>query len=241
MKEKKSPAPKIEKENEIEPEIIEEVDVSLDDDMIENAGTVSKKGNGEKIEPASIPEEWKDKSEAEISLLREIQDLKKKITHSEKEWLDKYARLQAEFENFQRRNLKEKDEYIKYASSQLISKLLNTLDNFEFMLKNLEPKLQENEFKGLQMIFKELGGVLEKEGLTPIKAKGEKFDPFIHEILAIEYTNEYPEDIILEELQKGYKMKDRVLRTSKVKIAKPLKEESERIKSEPDEEESQTD
>ena len=240
MKEKKSPTPKVERENEIEPEIMDEVDVDFDDDMNED-NTVSKEINEEEEEIAPIPEEWKDKSETEISLLREIQDLKKKIANSEKEWLDKYARLQAEFENFQRRNLKEKDEYIRYASSQLILKLLNTLDNFEFMLKNLEPKLQENEFKGLQMIFKELDGVLEKEGLTPIKAKGEKFDPFVHEILVIEYTNEYPEDIILEELQKGYKMKDRVLRTSKVKIAKPMKEDSEITESESIEAESQTD
>lgn len=235
MKDKKSPAPKVEKENEIEPEIMEEVDVDFNDDMNEN-DTVSKEINEEEVEIAPIPEEWKDKSEAEIPLLYEIQDLKKKIENSEKEWLDKYARLQAEFENFQRRGLKEKDEYIKYGNSQLISKLLNSLDNFEIMLKNLERKLQSNEFKGIQMIFKELYGVLEKEGLTPIKAKGEKFDPFVHEILAIEYTNEYPEDTILEELQKGYKMKDRVLRVSKVKIAKPVKEEPENTEPEPKEE-----
>jgi len=241
MKEKKSSIPKDEKENEIGSDASNIVDVGLIDDGIENDIVVSEEINEEEPEIISIPEEWKDKSEAEISLLREIEELKKKITDSGKEWFDKYARLQAEFENFQRRGLKEKDEYIKYGNSQLISKLLNSLDNFEIMLKNLEELLPENEFKGIHMIFKELYGVLEKEGLMPIVAQGEKFDPFLHEILAIEYTNEYPEDMILEEFQKGYKMKDRVLRSSKVKIAKPIKEASEKSESEQIEDKNQID
>ena len=82
------------------------------------------------------------------------------------------------------------------------------------------------------MIFKELYGVFEKEGLTPIKAKGEKFDPFLHEILTIEYTDEYPEDTIIEVFQRGYRIKDRCLRPSKVKISKSKKVEEKKTDSE---------
>jgi molecular chaperone GrpE len=241
MKEEKSPATKNLNKKGPNSDETEEVDVSFDDNVPMNNGSSSKTLNAKEGEPASIPEEWKGKSEAEISLLLELQQLKKKLETSEKEWFDKYARLQAEFENFRRRSLKEKDDYIKYASSQLILKLLNTLDNFEIMLKNLERKLPTNEFKGLQMIYKELYCVLEKEGLTQIKAKGEKFDPFVHEILTMDYTNSCPEDTILEEFQKGYKLKDQVLRTSKVKIAKSKKKEPEKIDSNPKEEEHKTD
>jgi molecular chaperone GrpE len=109
------------------------------------------------------------------------------------------------------------------------------------MLKNLESKLQPNEFKGIQMIYKELYCMLEKEGLTQIKARGEKFDPFVHEILTMECTNSCPEDTIIEEFQKGYKLKDQVLRTSKVKVAKSKKKEPEKIESNPKEEEHKTD
>ncbi|MDD1778738.1 MAG: nucleotide exchange factor GrpE [Candidatus Helarchaeota archaeon] len=224
MKEEKSPAATKNSKKNPESDKNEEVDVSFDE-----------------IVPASIPDEWKGKPEAEISLLLELQQLKKKMECSEKEWFDKYARLQAEFENFRRRSLKEKDEYIKYASSQIILKLLTTLDNFEVMLKNLEPKLKSNDFKGIQMIYKELYGMLEKEGLTPIKAKGEKFNPFVHEILTVDNTDSCPEDTITEEFQKGYKFKDQVLRTSKVKIAKCKKPEPGKVESNPEEEEHKTD
>ena len=241
MKEEKSPATKNLNKNGPDSDECEEVDVSIDDNIPMNNSSSSKTLNAKEGEPASIPEEWKGKPEAEISLLLELHALKKKMENSEKEWFEKYARLQAEFENWRRRSLKEKDDYIKYASSQLIGKLLNSLDNFEIMLKNLERKLPTNEFKGIQMIYKELYGVLEKEGLIPIKAKGEKFDPFVHDILTMDYTNSCPEDTIIEEFQKGYKLKDQVLRTSKVKIAKSKKKEPEIIESNLQEEEHKTD
>ncbi len=218
MKEEKSSKVTHENENPSESTKFEEVDVSLDEDDVELII------DEEEIE-APIPKEWMGKSDQEIALLREIQDLKKKLEDSEKKWVDKHARLQAEFDNFQKRSLKEKENYINYASAQIISKLLTTLDSFEIMLKNLEKKLEPKEFQGIQMIFKELYGVFEKEGMTPIQAKGKEFDPFVHEILTVEYTDETPEDTILEEFQKGYKLKDRVLRPSKVKVAKQKKVE----------------
>ncbi|MHA1649190.1 MAG: nucleotide exchange factor GrpE [Candidatus Helarchaeota archaeon] len=253
MSEEKSP--NREKESEINSDTaeFEEVDVSLDDDMNSNSQSLTEESGNEvdtslndsdisnsqetsetpELEDESlIPEEWKGKPESEIVLLREIQDLKAQLEEKETKWFDKYARLQAEFENFRRRSLKERDDNIKYANSQLISKLLPILDSADLMLKNLEQKLDPNEFQGIQMLINELKGVLAKEGLTPIKAEGEQFDPFIHEILAVEYTNDVPEDTIVEVFQKGYRFKDRVLRPSKVKISKMKQEEVKESESE---------
>ncbi len=224
MKEEKSKDLKNVKEKINNPPEIEEVNVDFEDNN--NSGSPALCKTGEIKSEPEIPEEWKGKPESEIILLREIRDLKNKLNEMERIWFDKYARLQAEFENYQRRSCKDRDNYVKYASSELISKLLPTLDSIEIMLKSLEKRLDSKEFQGIQMIFKELFGVFEKEGLTPIKAQGCPFDPFMNEILMIEYTDKYPEDTVIEEIQKGYKLKDRVLRPSKVKIAKPKKEEA---------------
>ncbi|MHA1267465.1 MAG: nucleotide exchange factor GrpE [Candidatus Helarchaeota archaeon] len=212
-----------------------EVDVSIDEEKeefetkpensISTESPPNEQGSPETKSEIEIPEEWKGKPEEEIKLLLENQDLKKQLEASEKNWFDKYARLQAEFDNFRKRSLKERENYIKYAASQLIKKLLPVLDGADSMLKTLESKLNANEIQGIQMFITELFKVLEKEGLSPIKAKGEKFDPFLHEILTMEYTDEYPEETILEVFQKGYKFKDRVLRPSRVKISKPLPKE----------------
>ncbi len=215
----------------------EVVDVGFDEEETNNEALSN---NTTKIEEKpTIPEEWKEKSEEEISLLFEIQDLKNKNQTLEKKSFDKYARLQAEFDNFRKRTNKERNNYINYASSQVILKLLPILDSADSMLKNLEPKLDPNEFKGIQMFIKELFGVLEKEGLTPIVAKGKKFDPFVHEIITLEFTDDYPEETILEVFQRGYRFKDRVLRPSKIKISKPIpKEKPDSEKGEEDKESS---
>ncbi|HUY00012.1 MAG TPA: nucleotide exchange factor GrpE [Candidatus Deferrimicrobium sp.] len=234
MKEEKSSEVKKEPVKKTESTEFEEVDVGLEDNM-NSSSHIDNEVNKTEVKPP-IPEEWKGKSEEEIALLWEIQDLKKKLEDTKKDWFDKYARLQAEFENFQKRNLKEKETFTTYANSQLISKLLPILDSSEIMLKSIEPKLEPKEFQGIKMIFKELYGVFEKEGLTPIKAKGEAFDPFVHEILCVECTDECPDETILEEFQKGYKLKDRVLRPSKVKIAKKKIPEAKKTNSESEEE-----
>lgn len=219
MKDKEPPNDGSETPEAASPEF-EEVDVTLNGETNPANNSDITETEAEMI--PSIPKEWEGKSDAEIALLFEIRDLKAKLDATQKEWFEKYARLQAEFENFRKRSLKERDTYNIYASSQLISQLLPILDSADMMLKNLEPKLDFKEFQGIQMFIKQLYGVLEKEGLTQIKAEGEQFDPFVHEILSVEYTDEHPDEKILEVIQKGYRFKDRVLRSSKVKIAKPI-------------------
>ena len=128
----------------------------------------------------------------------------------EKDYLERLQRLQAEFENFRKRTEKERLEILRNANEDLIIKLLGVLDNFELALKNINDK-------GVSMIYSELYSILEKEGLKTIETEG-KFDPKKHEALIQEAGEE--DEKILEEIQKGYTLNDKVIRASKVKISK---------------------
>ena len=128
----------------------------------------------------------------------------------ESEYLEKLLRLQAEFENFRKRVEKEKQEQQSNANTNLIGELLNVMDNFELSLKH-------NKDKGVEMIYQELKKTLEKQGLKVIETKG-KFDPKIHEAVIKIAGKE--DDAILEEIQKGYVLNNKLLRAAKVKISK---------------------
>ncbi|MDP3765408.1 MAG: nucleotide exchange factor GrpE [Nanoarchaeota archaeon] len=132
------------------------------------------------------------------------------------ELTDTLKRLQAEFENYKKWNSKEKTEFVKYAHADMIAQLLPVLDSFESALKNTNEK--EKFVEGIKIIYAQLYSILGAEGLKPIKATGEKFDPYKHEVLMKEESDK-PEDTILEEFQKGYMLNDKVLRHSKVKIS----------------------
>ncbi len=132
------------------------------------------------------------------------------------ELTDTLQRLQAEFENYKKYVEKSKAEFVKYAQAELIDKLLPVLDSFELALKNTKDK--EKLLKGVELIYTQLYSLLEKQGLKKIESKG-KFNPHLHEVLLKEESDE-EEDTILEELQKGYMLDDKVLRHSKVKVSK---------------------
>lgn len=167
----------------------------------------------EKTQKISIVNEMnKVKSDENIDLRKEITEKSQKI----EELTDTLKRLQAEFENHKKRTDKEKLECMKYAQGELMLKLLPVLDSFEIALKNT--KDHEKFIKGMEMVYAQLYSTLEAEGLRPIKAVGGKFDPFKHEVLMKEESDK-DEDIVLDELQKGYMLNDRVLRHSKVKIS----------------------
>ncbi len=124
-------------------------------------------------------------------------------------------RLQAEFENYQKRADKEKQEIIKFANKNLLSKLLIIVDNFEHAMKNAK----DDDFsQGIKMILTQLNKILVEENVFPIKSVGEKVDPFKHEIIQQIKDSNHQDDIIVEELQKGYLYNNEILRPSKVKI-----------------------
>jgi len=131
-------------------------------------------------------------------------------------------RLQAEFENYKKQIEKQSQEFVKYAKADLIIKILPTLDSFEIALESTRD--QEKFVKGMEMVYAQLFSTLELEGLKPIETSGNKFDPNLHEVM-LKQKSDKEENTILEELQKGYRLNDKVLRHSKVKVSEKSKEE----------------
>jgi len=134
------------------------------------------------------------------------------------DYTEHLKRLQAEFENYCKRVEKERKEYAGVASEKLIVKLLLVIDDFERALAQLKD-VPEQMRKGIEMIFKNLHKILDEERVVPIKSVGQKFDPYKHEVL-LQAESDKPDDIIIEELQKGYTMNGKVIRYAKVKISK---------------------
>ena len=161
-----------------------------------------------------IKENWKEKKE-ELKECKEEKKLDEKDKKIE-ELTETLQRLQAEFENYKKYVDKQKSEFLRYAKDDMILKLLPILDSFEMALKHASEG--EKFVKGVELIFSQLYQLLEDEGLRPIDALGKKFDPYKHEVLLTQESDK--EDLVLEELQKGYMLCDKVIRHSKVKIAK---------------------
>ena len=136
--------------------------------------------------------------------------------------LDRLARLQAEFENARKRAAREQQEYREYAVADAVKALLPSLDSFERALQAASPEAAEFH-SGVELIYKQLQDALAKLGLRPISAKGEPFDPHLHQAIEMVETTQAEDHQVLEELQRGYKLKDRLLRPSMVKVAKNSK------------------
>jgi molecular chaperone GrpE len=155
-------------------------------------------------------EKIKDKT-TKVDIVEELDVVETPIIENkEKEYFERLARLQAEFENYRKRMNKERAENLINANANLIYQLLSVLDNFELSLKH-------NKEAGVLLIYEELFTILEKQGLKVIDTKG-IFNPKIHE--AIIKVDGERDGLILEEIQKGYLLNDKLLRASKVKISK---------------------
>jgi molecular chaperone GrpE len=136
--------------------------------------------------------------------------------------LDRLARLQAEFENARKRAAREQQEFRDFATADAIKALLPALDSFERALQ--APTNQLNEFRGgVELIYKQLQDALAKLGVRAIPAKGERFDPHVHEAIEMVETTEVPDHQVVDEFQRGYKLKDRLLRPAMVKVAQNSK------------------
>ena len=143
---------------------------------------------------------------------KEIDEKDKKIA----ELTETLQRLQAEFENYKKYVENSTADFQKYAKSDILEKLLSILDSFELALRNTTDK--EKFVKGVELIYSQLYSLMEKEGLKKISTEG-RLNTNFHEVLLKEKSDK-EEDTILEELQKGYMVGDRVLRYAKVKVSK---------------------
>lgn len=132
---------------------------------------------------------------------------------------NRYLRAMADMENMRKRVRKEQEDIAQYASLKVISELLSALDNFERALAADKAALTvESLLQGVEMVHRQMVQVFEKEGLVPIEAVGKPFDPHLHQaVMQVEESSHAPGTVI-EELQKGYLFKDRVLRPSMVKV-----------------------
>ena len=132
--------------------------------------------------------------------------------------LDRLARMQAEFENARRRAAKEQQEFRDFATVDAIKSLLPVLDSFE---RALQAKSEPGDFRsGVELIYKQLQDVLGKLGVRRVAAKGEQFDPHVHEAIEMVETTDAADHEVVEEWQRGYKFKDRLLRPAMVKVAR---------------------
>jgi molecular chaperone GrpE len=133
---------------------------------------------------------------------------------------DLALRTQADFENYKKRAAREKEASIKYANSSLLERLVAIVDNFEL---GLEAARGEGEaspvFSGMGMVLKQLMDFLTEQGLQPIDATGQKFDPNLHEAIAHEPSEQFPEGIVIRQTRRGYRLKDRLLRPSSVVVS----------------------
>jgi molecular chaperone GrpE len=133
----------------------------------------------------------------------------------------RYQRLTADFENYKRRTRQELADRTQYANEELLRKLLPILDNLRRALDHAPEGIDRNWFDGLRMVVRQFEDTLQAQGVSPIPAVGEKFDPAQHEAIAREETDEHEEGTIVEEMQPGYRLHERVLRPTLVKVAHP--------------------
>jgi molecular chaperone GrpE len=173
-------------------------------------------------ENQNIGQESEECLTEEIDPVDHLQRLREELEEHKSKAEDYYAqmqRLKAEFDNFRKRTQKEKEDTARYASEKVIHSLLPVLDNFERAIASSQ---KNNDFealsRGVEMIERMFLKVLEDEGLKIIQTVGQEFDPNLHEALLKEESDQ-PENMILEELQKGYYLKDKVIRPSRVKVS----------------------
>lgn len=168
---------------------------------------------------SSIEEEQVEETVNE-EIIEEAEESKEEILQKQlEEAEDRYLRLRADFENFRRRANLDREAQEKYRAQRLVTEILPVLDNFERALQ-VTPEQEETKsvLQGIEMVYKTLVTALKSEGLEPIESVGHPFDPTVHQAVMTENDENAEPNSILAELQKGYKLKDRVIRPSMVKV-----------------------
>jgi len=173
----------------------------------------------------------REKAEKAEILKQENETLKQKNTELEKKvcelkekndnYLNRLQRLQADYENYKKRIDRTNKEYKTYATESILRKLVTHYDD----LKRTEEVIDtidadESVEKGFRMILKNFEKLLDEEGIEPIQAEGERFDPYKHEVMLVREDKNVPENTVIEELEKGYMFKNKILRPAKVMVSK---------------------
>ena len=157
--------------------------------------------------------------------LRRVESELKKLTDERQEMNDRLARRQAEFDNFRKRTERERTETYQRSLGEVVRRLLPVLDNLQRALdaERLVEVRESEEFRhflhGVELINRQLGGVLESLGVEAVPTVGERFDPHVHEAVATEETDAHEPDTVTQEMQRGYRLGDKLLRPAMVKVA----------------------
>ena len=164
------------------------------------------------------------KKEIDDAIKKEKAPKKEDKKHEKQDLLETIQRLQADFENFRKRVDRDRQDFCNFAGRSMVEKMLPALDNFELALKNKNHENKEEFVKAIEMVHQQIMDIMENEGLEKIKTEGNMFDPELHTPIVQEESDKKP-NTILEDVQAGYMFKDKVLRHSKVKIAKEKQKE----------------
>jgi molecular chaperone GrpE len=194
-----------------------EPDDSAEGEDTNNVDADDKQSNDDK------PKEAQNGRDGPTDALKQVEAKLAAKEEEVKEAHDRLLRVSADYENYKKRSAREMEDFRKYANQSLLKEMLSVVDNLELAInaakeeKNSDKKLIE----GLNLTRNEMLRVFEKFNVKPIKARGEKFDPAFHEAVMREETDNYPENTVMSEFQKGYLIHDRLLRPALVVVAVP--------------------
>lgn len=181
---------------------------------------VNMNNEGQSASPAKdVSESEKDETQSDANTEETQQEIEQ-VTKEKDELYDRLLRVQAEYDNYKKRTQKEMEANRKYQSKDLVEELLPVLDNFERALQVEETEETKGLIDGITMVYNQFQDALRSQGLEVIEAEGQEFDPNVHH--AVMQADEEDEDsnIVVEELQKGYMLKDKVVRPAMVKVNK---------------------
>ncbi|OKP97245.1 nucleotide exchange factor GrpE [Paenibacillus sp. P46E] len=171
-------------------------------------------------EAETAPEHGAEASEEAFEEASGTGEATRRLQELAEEYQGRALRVQADFDNFRRRTQKEKEELAQYATAKLVGELIPVLDNFERAIATAPASPEFEAFnKGVNMIFQQLEGVLKSEGLAAMESVGQPFNPEYHQAIMQVESEEHEEGIVTEEVQKGYLLKDKVLRPAMVKVS----------------------
>lgn len=214
-------------------------DVETETDVLEPTSELENEGGEENLpldnesevspDPTPVVEEQQvqeEEDEVVVALQQEIAAVNERLVAQTKEtdnFKSQYARLAADFDNFRKRNEKQKEDLELQVKRNTITELLAAIDSFERARSHIKPE-NDGEMaihKSYQGVYKQLVEGLKKIGVSAMRPEGHPFDPNLHEAVMREATNEYDEDIVIEQLVRGYMLNDSVLRHAMVKVAAP--------------------
>ncbi|VEF47733.1 heat shock protein GrpE [Bacillus freudenreichii] len=195
----------------LQPEDLSQEETAESNKTTQENPSGQENGKAEDIQTSSMPEEPDDE------LARKIEELEEQLKEKE----NRYLRLLADFDNFRRRSKLDLEAAEKYRAQHLITNLLPAIDNFERAMQ-IEPDNEQTKalLEGVGMVYRSIIDALKTEGAEQIEAVGSEFDPNLHQAVMQAEEEGKEENIVLEEFQKGYILKDRVIRPSMVKVSK---------------------